>query len=206
MQDDFEQIEIKNSVSGSSPLPPKTKFGPPAPRLRWVNRKHFIKFAVAFLAILVLAGGGYYAWQNYLSPSARSARQAEANYQKYLDWQKNYEAAMKADTYGGKTPEETLVLFADALEKGDTELASKYFVLDNSGSADPKIKESVQKIILENRVLSVTDMLNKLQPSTHEMALPGGKEFVVLKQDGTVDYSLIMRLNTYSNVWKIESM
>ena len=36
-----------------------------------------------------------------------------------------YEKTMTEDTYGGKTPEETLVMFIDALEKNDMELASK---------------------------------------------------------------------------------
>src|SRR3989344_8418422 len=35
------------------------------------------------------------------------------------------------DTYGGKTPKETLELFIAAVEKEDFELASKYFVLSN---------------------------------------------------------------------------
>lgn len=34
------------------------------------------------------------------------------------------------DYYGGKTPEETLRMFFDALRKDDIELASKYFYLD----------------------------------------------------------------------------
>lgn len=38
------------------------------------------------------------------------------------------------DTYGGATPEETLQLFTDALKKGDTELASKYFLPEDQRS------------------------------------------------------------------------
>ena len=38
-----------------------------------------------------------------------------------------YDAAM-ADTYGGKTPQATLQMYIEAVEKGDYELASKYFV------------------------------------------------------------------------------
>lgn len=34
------------------------------------------------------------------------------------------------DRYGGKTPEETLQMFFDALRKGDVDLASKYFYLN----------------------------------------------------------------------------
>ena len=35
-----------------------------------------------------------------------------------------------ADTIGGKTPQETLDLFIQAVEKGDYDLASKYFVIE----------------------------------------------------------------------------
>jgi len=56
-------------------------------------------------------------WQE-IKKSAEAFQKAEQElYQK-----------MMADTYGGKTPEETLDLFIAAVEKGDYELASKYFV------------------------------------------------------------------------------
>lgn len=42
--------------------------------------------------------------------------------------EEDYKLAL-ADTYGGKTPQETLDMFIDAVEKGDYELASKYFVI-----------------------------------------------------------------------------
>ena len=37
------------------------------------------------------------------------------------------------DTYGGKTPKETLELFIAAVEKEDFDLASKYFILSKQG-------------------------------------------------------------------------
>ena len=43
---------------------------------------------------------------------------------------KELEAQYENDTYGGTTPEATLALFIDALKKGDIDLASKYFVVD----------------------------------------------------------------------------
>ena len=56
-------------------------------------------------------------WQE-IKKSAEAFQKAEQElYQK-----------MMADTYGGKTPQETLELFIAAVEKGDYELASKYFV------------------------------------------------------------------------------
>lgn len=39
------------------------------------------------------------------------------------------EKAYREDKLGGNTPEETYAFFVSALEKGDVELASKYFVL-----------------------------------------------------------------------------
>ena len=41
----------------------------------------------------------------------------------------DYERVM-ADTFGGKTPQETLSMYIEAVEKKDYELASKYFVED----------------------------------------------------------------------------
>ena len=41
-----------------------------------------------------------------------------------------YEKMLKADTDGGKTPEETRALFISALESADIELAGSYFVIE----------------------------------------------------------------------------
>jgi hypothetical protein len=45
-----------------------------------------------------------------------------------------------ADTYGGKTPQETLRLYIEAVEKGDYELASKYFIGDKQVEWQKRIK------------------------------------------------------------------
>ena len=44
-------------------------------------------------------------------------------------FQGSLEQPYKEDVYGGKTPEETLQMFIEALKKEDIELASKYFSL-----------------------------------------------------------------------------
>lgn len=41
--------------------------------------------------------------------------------------EEDYQRAM-ADTYGGKTPQETLAMFIESVEAGDYALASKYFI------------------------------------------------------------------------------
>lgn len=84
--------------------------------------KNVIKFAGFGIFFVVLAGAiiyaiGYWKYQN--SPEYRAEKDLEALEKKYAE-----------DTYGGETPEETLRLFIDALKKGDTDLAAKYFILD----------------------------------------------------------------------------
>lgn len=196
-ENDFQQIKIKDltekdQISGATP--PES------------GRGHFLKFVAVFTVIIVIIAGGYFIWDGFLSPSARQAREAQENYQKYLDQQTKYEAAMKADTAGGKTPEETLSLFEEALRNQDVDSAASYFLLDDNGEKNPLIKQNIQKIISENRLTSVLDILSKLRPSARDTGSIDIKEFVVLAQQGFVDYSVTLKLNKFSNVWKIENM
>lgn len=81
------------------------------------------KFIAGFLGIIVLALIGLAVSNFIFNPESQDDRAAK----KYLE---ELKAQYENDTYGGKTPEETLDLFVAALEKGDVELASKYFVLE----------------------------------------------------------------------------
>ena len=89
-----------------------------------------IKSSVFIIISVAILGGGFFVgiysrdyykgWQD---------RQSVRNLMKsYEQAQKDEEARKMADTYGGKTPQETLQMFIDAVEKGDYELASRYFV------------------------------------------------------------------------------
>ena len=89
----------------------------------WRNLKIAAYAVAAFALFLVALNYGLEKynqskqWQE-IKKSAEAFQKAEQElYQK-----------MMADTYGGKTPQETLELFIAAVEKGDYELASKYFV------------------------------------------------------------------------------
>ena len=63
-----------------------------------------------------------------------------------------------ADKIGGKTPQETLQMFIDAVEKGDYELASKYFVIEKQEEELRSLQNSPKKNI-EN----VMNMLKQTQ-------------------------------------------
>ncbi len=92
-------------------------------------KSKFWKFVARFLIIIILSIAGFWLWSKYLSPQAKYQRQTQKQYEAYLKWEDNYKTALKNDTYGGKTPEETLKMFIEALKKEDVELASKYFAL-----------------------------------------------------------------------------
>src|SRR3989338_1040080 len=75
-------------------------------------------------------------WQE-IKKSAEAFQKAEQElYQK-----------MMADTYGGKTPQETLDLFIAAVEKGDYELASRYFVIERQAAELKSLQNSKKENI-----------------------------------------------------------
>src|SRR3989338_2957114 len=96
--------------------------------------KTSLKFVAGFAVIIVLAFGALYYLNYYNSPEQKALRY-------YADLEKQY----AEDTYGGKTPEETLQLFIDALKAGDIDLASKYFVVEKQGEWLDNIKKVQEK-------------------------------------------------------------
>ncbi len=75
---------------------------------------------LAFLASLALDSYRQYKGEKRVAELANELKRLAD-----LDLQKK-----TADTIGGKTPQETLEMFISAVEKGDYELASKYFVIE----------------------------------------------------------------------------
>ena len=164
------------------------------------------KFSIALVAIILVVFFGLEIWSSYFSQAGRQSRELQANYQKYLNVQNKYEAAMKADTYGGKTPEETLGMFIDALKKGDIELASKYFVLREDGLNDPKwLNALIEKRGEDdlNRVINITSLAVRDKESS---SMSNIAWFVVLDEKKELIADIELSLNTYSQIWKIESL
>lgn len=96
------------------------------------KKSSYWKFVVGFLGIIFTVAFAYVGWAIYdsnafmrrLDTAVDAMRRAEAESL----------ARATADKVGGKTPQETLALYIDAVEKGDYDLASKYFVLDKQES------------------------------------------------------------------------
>lgn len=74
--------------------------------------------------------------------------------------QEAYEKAM-ADTYGGKTPQETLKMFIEAVEKGDYELASRYFI----ESKQKEWKEGLIKSAQANQIKKLINLIEEAIPN-----------------------------------------
>ena len=101
-----------------------------------MNIKIFLRRVFSFrnakTAALALAGIAVFLFAlsyGLLAYEQWKGRQGVENLAKALKQveEESYKQAM-ADTYGGKTPQETLQMYIEAVEKGDFELASKYFI------------------------------------------------------------------------------
>lgn len=174
--------------------------------------RRYWKFAVVFLAIIVVFGGGLFVWGRYFSPEAKSLRETEKSYQKYLDWEKEFERLMREDTYGGKTPEETLTMFVDALKKGDVELASKYFAYETGGPDAfnrKKWLEALSTAKQEGGLTNLTETLKQVRPVGYSDSYTWYKKsfsFESLDDKGVVKVFVELVFNHLSSVWKIESL
>ena len=166
------------------------------------GRRNFFVFSGVFLIIIILAGGGYAVWDRYFSSEAQTQR----NYQKYVDWQANYDKAMREDTYGGKTPQETLDMFIAALRAGDVELAGKYFMLNEEGKVDQKWLDGLNKTKEEGKFFDVVNLLLEAKPDLKAVINKDYFVFSVRDKNGVVITDLDLRLNKYSEIWKIESL
>jgi len=127
-----------------------------------------------------------------LDPEAREARQARA----YLE---NLQEQYENDIYGGETPEETLALFIDALEAGDIELASKYFLPDDR----EKWAENISGVKTSGNLKDMIEDISRAEKSKQEndQAL-----FVVTDDTNTVSVLISLGKNSITGVWKITNL
>lgn len=147
------------------------------------------KLVVGLFLTLVIAVGGliivraYTKWRGTenVERLARALRQYE---------QEMLEARM-ADNYGGKTPQETLRLYIEAVERGDYELASRYFIGEKR-EGELKSLQNSPKANMEN----VQELLK--QTLLSEGSYSDDKKDFVIRKPLLVDFVL------YPNgIWKI---
>ena len=171
-------------------------------------KKTYWKFVFGFLGIVVVIGGGFFVWNGYLSSEAKSRRQMEKQYEVYMEWEKRYLDALKQDTYGGKTPEETLKMFIDALKKEDIELASKYFALDTNENSENYLtrkewEETLERAKKEGMLREIINTVLRAIPTENQELLGNTFWFSVYDDRGNVELLIELSRNSQSKVWKI---
>lgn len=150
--------------------------------------------------ILVIVVGlgiaGFFVWNGYYRDNPLRTYQAA---------ERRYIEAMTADTYGGKTPQETLDLFVIALRAGDVDLASKYFLLDENASRE-KWVTNLSTIQNQKRLRQLAELISKAVPNPKDSIDTNDFKYVLKNPDGVIEATINFELNKYSEIWKIESI
>ncbi len=169
-----------------------------APRPRIFSR-HFFHVVTVFL-VIIAAPAMYVYWAGRPVQGTIQETGTEEDYRQYRNETEKYEDTLRADTYGGASPEETLSLFIKALAASDAALASKYFEPPEAKQEEWRAKLAAQQAILPRLAaeLEKYDELKQLTPAT--------SLFIYKNADGSVGLQLSMRYIPLSKLWKIEGL
>ena len=137
------------------------------------------------LVVFLIASAGVLWW--LMAPRENQYDNPSAQY--YKDLEQRY----AEDTFGGATPEETLQFFIAALEAGNIDLASKYFVVEKQEEEKEYLSTNVEKIIEEGKRLE----LGKLEQDRALFILANEENFV----EAQVSFVRIP-----NGIWKISSL
>ncbi|MDP3729143.1 MAG: hypothetical protein Q8R26_00080 [bacterium] len=167
------------------------------------TKNRFWRFASILVLMIIVVGSAYFVWDRFFSEVGFARRQAA----QLESAEKAYVKAMTADTYGGKSPQETLDMFITALEKGDIELASKYFLLDINENYSREVWIDYLENIKSKNLLSqmASDIKNTSQPDLKNIVGDNDYKFILYTDEGKVGARVNMQFNDISKVWKIEN-
>jgi ABC-type cobalt transport system substrate-binding protein len=119
--------------------------------------------------------------------------------QKFVD---DYTKPLKEDNYGGKTPEETWDMFMNALKKGDTDLAAKYFEVKEQAETKEWLAEVKRENMLETMIKDL--IANNLNESRKDESIA---EYTISdKKNKKIIASITFIKNIFTNIWKISSL
>ena len=155
--------------------------------LNYTSRKFLLGFAAFVGAGALLWFAGF-----YFSPDARQERAA-------LRYIQNLEEQYKNDTYGGATPEETLSLFIAALEAGDIELASKYFLPDEREEIKQNLLQASEQQGGFEGVIERVKKLNLVKKDNKEAF------FTIIGLDNVIQMQATL-IKNQNNTWKITDL
>jgi hypothetical protein len=194
----FPSLQPEGGVFNSSPEAPHDT----------PSKSRVLKFSIIAVSAVILLFALAVVWEAFFSPRARSDFETRENYEQAVKGMKEFEDRMTADTYGGKTPQETLDMFIDAIEKDDIDLAVKYVYWDG-GRASIDNREAMREGIVlaknEGNLQETLELLKEMKELDNDNS-NYSRWFGIKNKEGLIEYSVILRFNTHSGVWKIESM
>jgi len=186
----------------------QTNFNNPSENIENKPKKRGVKWIIIVLIVILVALflslGGYGVIKQYYNnqQEREGMSQLIKGYEETMD---KISKTLTEDIYGGGTPQETLDMFIDALEKGDIELAGKYFALDANLSRQ-KWEDGLKQAQEEGRILNIIESIKRAEESENQSGLDSEFQLVILGKDNLAENTIFMKLNEYSKVWKIESM
>jgi FtsZ-interacting cell division protein ZipA len=153
------------------------------------SRARYWKFVVGFLAIMVMVFVALWGMARYERYTGEQQEQKFADAVKQL--QQDDADASTLDTYGGKTPQETLQMYITALQSHDFALAAKYFINDNQA------KEAVKwNDVPESRIISIIADLST--------TLKGKEDCDAQRSECVFHNPILVDLRVYPNgIWKL---
>lgn len=162
-----------------------------------------VKMLIVVIIFIVIAVLGYLA--GGIVKYKIDVRKVDKSVEHFQD---SLEEPYKKDIYGGKTPEETWAMYIDALKKGDIEMASKYFAVNDQN----KIKQALLEGKREDNLKLYLEQLST--PLQKNESLP---DFILADKERTHYYYMVKELETgkmikntaefylnpHTKVWKI---
>jgi len=139
------------------------------------------------------AEGAKYRIQNQVSNQYIASQEAQ---------QAALEAQYKNDPYGGATPEETLRLFIEALEKKDYTLASNYFVPEKRKEELNLLPDAVKS----GGVAGIVRAYRTGQVKSTKYAGEEKFEFRLYEPGSTAPFILTIIENPFTNKWLISEL
>ncbi|HON21743.1 MAG TPA: hypothetical protein P5345_00760 [Candidatus Paceibacterota bacterium] len=172
------------------------------------KRKNIFFIIIGCLLIIFIIffaiGGGFGILKERIQRVVDSYKTQKAlkQYEQALD---QYYQVLAQDTYGGKTPQETLDMFINALEKGDIELAAKYFALDDNLSRKDA-EDGLKRASDEGRIFTILEFLKNAKLDQSSFDPNNVAVFYISNEKGEMVHEIDFVFNEYSGVWKIKSM
>lgn len=158
----------------------------------FLRQRSFTVSVVLFICIICIIVAFLFIWNGFLSPQAQEVQDLQRTQTAHEKWEAEYNRILAQDIYGGKTPEETLSLLIEALEKNDIPLASNYFMLGNELHKQTWV-EWLEKIKKDGNLQKFAHDLKKAERGNS--ITKDDVAFVIKNEDGTIGFGFRLKKN-----------